>query len=56
MRAPDMRTVTRQDVYFGLIAETPLGVITIAPSLGDAGQHKFVFTLGRVFSTPNSLR
>ena len=56
MRAPDMRTVTRQDVYFGLIAETPLGVITIAPAIGDAGQHKFIFTLGRVFSTPSSLR
>ena len=56
MRAPDMRTVTRQDVYFGLIAETPLGVITIAPAIGDAGQHKLVFTLGRVFSTPSSLR
>ncbi len=56
MRAPDMRTVTRQDVYFGLVAETPLGVITIAPAIGDAGQHKFVFTLGRFFSIPGSLR
>ncbi len=56
MRAPDMRTVTRQDIYLGLVAETPLGVITIAPAIGDAGQHKLVFTLGRVFSTPNSLR
>ncbi len=56
MRAADMRTITRQDVYFGLVAETPLGVITIAPSIGDAGQRKFVFTLGRVFSTPESLR
>ena len=56
MRAPDMRTVTRQDVYLGLVAETPLGVITIGPAIGDAGQHKLVFTLGRVFSTPYSLR
>ena len=56
MRAPDMSTITRQDVIFGLIAETPLGVITIAPAIGTDGQHKFVFTLGRVFSTPDSLR
>ncbi|MGI4829434.1 MAG: patatin-like phospholipase family protein [Janthinobacterium lividum] len=56
MRAPDMSTITRQDVVLGLIAETPLGVIMIAPSFGSDGQRKFVFTLGRVFSTPSSLR
>ncbi len=56
MHAPGQPTVTRQDLYIGLIAETPLGVITIAPAIGDAGQHKFVFTLGRFFSIPNSLR
>ena len=56
MHAPGQPTVTRQDVYFGLVAETPLGVITIAPAIGDAGQHKFVFTLGRFFSIPGSLR
>ncbi len=56
MRAPGQNTVTRQDVYFGLVAETPLGVITIAPAIGDAGQHKFVFTLGRFFSAPPALR
>ncbi len=56
MRGPDMRTVTRQDVYLGLVAETPFGVITIAPAIGDGGERKFVFTLGRIFSTPASLR
>ncbi len=56
MHAPDARTITRQDLYLGLVAETPLGVITIAPAIGDAGQHKFVFTLGRFFSIPSSLR
>ena len=56
MRAPGAETITRQDLYFGLVAETPLGVITIAPAIGDAGQHKFVFTLGRFFSTPPALR
>ncbi len=49
MRAPDARTVTRQDVYFGIVAETPLGVITVAPAIGDDGHRKFVFTLGKLF-------
>ena len=35
MRSPDGRTITRQDVYFGVVAETPLGLITIAPAIGD---------------------
>ena len=49
MYAPGLRTVTRQDVLFGIVAETPLGVITFAPSIGDSGHRKFVFTLGRLF-------
>ncbi len=49
MHAPSLRTVTRQDVYFGIIAETPLGVITLAPSIGDDGHRKFTFTLGKLF-------
>ncbi len=49
MRAPDFRTITRQDLYFGLVAETPLGVITLAPAIGDDGHRKFVFTLGKLF-------
>ncbi len=56
MRSPDGPTTTQQDIYFGLIAETPLGVITAGPALGTNGQHKFIFTLGRFFSTPGSLR
>ena len=56
MHAPGQQTITRQDIYFGLIAETPLGVLTIAPSIGDGGQHKLNFTLGRFFSIPGSLR
>ena len=56
VHAPFTPTITRQDIYLGLVAETPLGVITIAPAIGDAGQHKFVFTLGRFFSIPSSLR
>jgi NTE family protein len=49
MRAPDFSTITRQDVYFGLIAETPLGLITVAPAIGDHDHRKFVFTLGKLF-------
>ncbi len=56
VRAPNHNTITRQDIYFGLIAETPFGVITVAPAIGDAGERKVVFTLGRFFSTPPALR
>ena len=49
MRAPDQRTITRQDVFFGIVAETPLGVITLAPAIGDDDHRKFVFTLGKLF-------
>jgi NTE family protein len=49
MRSPFAPTVTRQDVYLGLIAETPLGVFSIGPAIGDAGRRKLVFTLGKFF-------
>lgn len=49
MRAPDAPTVTREDVYFGVLADTPLGVITFAPAIGFNGDRKFVFTIGRFF-------
>lgn len=49
MRAPDFRTITRQDVMFGVVAETPLGVISIGPALGDGGNRRLVFTLGKLF-------
>jgi NTE family protein len=49
MRSPDGATITRQDVYFGFIAETPVGVISIGPAFGDAGERKLVFTIGKLF-------
>jgi NTE family protein len=49
MRSPDGPTITRQDVYFGLIAETPLGIITFAPAIGNDNEHKFTFTIGKLF-------
>ena len=49
MRAPGLPTITRQDGYFGIVAETPLGIITLAPAIGDDGHRKFIFTLGKLF-------
>jgi NTE family protein len=49
MRAPGTPNINRQDIYFGLVAETPLGVITVAPAIGTNGERKFTFTLGKLF-------
>jgi len=49
MRAPDAATITRQDIYFGVIAETPFGVFTFAPAVGTNGEVKFTFTIGKLF-------
>jgi NTE family protein len=49
MRAPGVPTITREDGYFGIVAETPLGAITLAPAIGSNGERKFVFTLGKLF-------
>ena len=49
MYGPNSPTITRQDVLFGVVAETPLGIITLAPAIGDSGHRKFVFTLGKFF-------
>ncbi len=47
--APGQPSIYRGDVFFGLVAETPLGVITVGPAVGTNGERKFVFTLGRLF-------
>jgi NTE family protein len=49
IRSPDGPTITLQDVFFGVIAETPLGVISIGPAIGTGNQHKLVFTIGKFF-------
>jgi NTE family protein len=49
MHAPGMPTITREDGFFGIVAETPLGVITLAPAIGSNGERKLVFTLGKLF-------
>ena len=47
--APNRPDVQRQDVFFGLAAETPLGAITFGPAFGDHDHRKLIFTLGRFF-------
>jgi NTE family protein len=47
--APFTPIIRRQDAYFGVVAETPLGVVTLAPAIGTNGERKFTFTLGRLF-------
>jgi NTE family protein len=37
------------DVFSGLVADTPLGVITFGGSVGDAGHRKLLLTFGRLF-------
>jgi NTE family protein len=49
MRAPDASTITQQDVFFGIFAETPLGVISIGPAIGTHSERKLVFTIGKFF-------
>jgi NTE family protein len=49
MYSPNNATITRQDVFFGLAAETPLGAVTFGPAIGDHDHRKIVFTLGRFF-------
>ncbi len=47
--SPDARAIMRQDGTAGLVAGTPLGVITFGVSVGDAGRRKVFFTIGRWF-------
>jgi NTE family protein len=49
MRAPDASTITRYDAYFGVVAETPLGVISVGPAFGNGNERKFIFTIGKLF-------
>jgi NTE family protein len=49
MRSPDGHTITRYDAYFGVVAETPFGVISVAPAFGNGGERKLVFTIGKLF-------
>lgn len=47
--SPDERSFLRQDGTTGLIANTPIGVLTLGAAVGDAGHRKVFVTLGRWF-------
>lgn len=47
--SPDQRAILRQDGTAGLIANTPIGFVTLGLSVGDAGHRKVFVTLGRMF-------
>ena len=47
--SPENAAFLREDGLAGLVAATPLGVITFGGSVGDAGRRKIFFTLGRYF-------
>ena len=48
-RSPEQRAILRQDGTGGLIANTPMGVVTLGVAVGDAGHRKVFVTLGRLF-------
>jgi NTE family protein len=47
--SPETHSTLRQDGNIGLIANTPLGLITFGGSVGDAGHRKVFVTMGRWF-------
>ncbi len=47
--SPEQRAFLRQDGTVGLVGNTPLGLITVGVSIGDAGHRKVFVTLGRWF-------
>ncbi|MDE3188840.1 MAG: patatin-like phospholipase family protein [Acidobacteriota bacterium] len=47
--SPDAKAILRQDGTTGLVAATPLGVVTFGVSVGDAGRRKVFFSIGRWF-------
>ena len=47
--SPEQRVFLRQDVMAGLVASSPVGLLTLGVSAGDAGHRKVFLTLGRWF-------
>jgi len=47
--SPEHPAILRQDGFLSLGASTPLGMLTLGTSVGDAGHRKVFFTLGRLF-------
>jgi NTE family protein len=47
--SPETQAILRQDGLAGLVANTPIGLVTFGGSVGDAGRRKVFVTLGRWF-------
>jgi NTE family protein len=47
--SPETQAILRQNGLAGLVANTPLGLVTFGVSAGDAGHRKVFVTLGRWF-------
>jgi NTE family protein len=47
--SPENKSILRQDGITGLVASTPIGLITFGISVGDAGHRKVFVTVGRWF-------
>ena len=47
--SPELPVFLRQDGLVGAVADTPLGLITMGVSVGDAGHRKMFLTIGRWF-------
>jgi NTE family protein len=47
--SPDHGAILRQNGTLGLVAATPVGVLTFGTAVGDAGHRKVFFTVGRWF-------
>jgi len=46
---PERPAYLRQDVFSGVTLDTPLGVITLGGSVGDAGHRKVLISIGKLF-------
>jgi NTE family protein len=49
MWSPEKRAFLREDVFSGLVVDTPLGVVTFGGSVGDAGHRKVMISVGKLF-------
>jgi NTE family protein len=47
--SPEQHATLREDGLVSLVANSPLGMLTIGVSIGDAGHRKVFLTLGRIF-------
>jgi NTE family protein len=49
MWSPEKPAFLRQDVFSGVVVDTPLGVVTFGGSIGDAGHRKVMLSVGKLF-------